>query len=135
MLKLSVTPKCHGSERHTCNQLDFLQGLPADFCEDWVKQLHQLGLKNDRRTKGARNRDRNHGLHTKWEQLSGNQNVQRTKHEAKESWKRKLQHDGGAETAAALQMERLFIVRLLLNKTTCNGLGRTGCSNLKKSSC
>jgi hypothetical protein len=104
--------------------------------KDWVEQLCQLGLKNDRRTKGVRNRDQKHGLcTTKWEQLSGNQNVQRTKHEAKESWKRKLQHDGGAETAAALQMETLFIVRLLLNKTTCNGLGRTGCSNLKKSSC
>jgi hypothetical protein len=71
MLKLSVTPKSHGSEHHACNQLEFPQGM-ADFCEDWVKQLHQLGLKNNRRTKGVRDRDRKRGLHAKWEQLSGN---------------------------------------------------------------
>jgi hypothetical protein len=106
-LKLSVTPKCHGSEHHAADQLEFLQGL-VDFlcCEDWVEQLHQLGSKNNRRTKGVRNRDRKCGLHTKWEQLSGNRNVQRTKVEAKEDRKRKLQHDGGAETAAALLIEK-----------------------------
>jgi hypothetical protein len=57
-LKLSVTPKCHGLEHHAADQLEFLQSL-ADFCEDWwVEQLHQLGLKNNRRTKGVRNRAR-----------------------------------------------------------------------------
>jgi hypothetical protein len=106
-LKLSVTPKCHGSECHAADQLEFLQGL-ADFCEDWVEQLHQLGSKNNRRTKGVRNKGRKCGLRTKWEQLSGNQNVQRMKVEAKENWKRKLQHDRGAETAAALLIEKTF---------------------------
>jgi hypothetical protein len=90
MLKLSVTPKCHGSEHHAADQLEFPQGL-ADFCEDWVQQLHQLGSKNNQRTKGVRNRDRKCGLHTKSEQLSGNRNVQRTKVEEKENQKRKLQ--------------------------------------------
>jgi hypothetical protein len=134
-LKLSVTPKCHGSEHHAADQLEFLQG-PADFCEDWVEQLHQLGSKNNRRTKGVRNRDRKCGLHTKWEQLSGNRIVRRMKVEAKENRKRKLQDDRSAETAAALLIEKkLFIARLLFNKTTRNELGRTGCSNLRKSSC
>jgi hypothetical protein len=59
MLQLSVTPKSHGSEHHACDQLELLQGL-ADFCEDWVEQLHQLGLKNNRRTKGVRDRDQKH---------------------------------------------------------------------------
>jgi hypothetical protein len=89
------------------DQLEFLQGL-ADFCEDWVEQLHQLGLKNNRRMKGVRNRDRKCGLHTKWEQLSGNRNVQTTKVEVKENRKRKLQHNRGAETAAALLIEKTF---------------------------
>ncbi len=80
----------------------------ADFCEDWVEQLHQLGLKNNRRTKGVRNRDRKYGLHAKWEQLSGNRDVQRIKVEVKESRKRKLQHDRGAETAANLLDEKTF---------------------------
>jgi hypothetical protein len=34
--------------------------------------------------------------------------VQRTKVEAKESWKRKLQHDRGAETAANLLHKKTF---------------------------
>jgi hypothetical protein len=44
IMKLSVTPKCHASEDHACDQLELLKGL-ADFCEDWVEQLHQLGLR------------------------------------------------------------------------------------------
>jgi DNA topoisomerase IA len=36
ILQLSVTPKCHGSEDHTCDQLELLMGL-GDFCEDWVE--------------------------------------------------------------------------------------------------
>ena len=32
ILKLSVTPKCHGGETHACDQLELLKGL-ADFCE------------------------------------------------------------------------------------------------------
>jgi hypothetical protein len=51
MLKLSVTPKCHGSEHHAADQLEFPQG-PVDFCEDWVEQLDaavgfHLKLKQD----------------------------------------------------------------------------------------
>jgi hypothetical protein len=107
MLQFSVTPKSHGSEHHACDQLELLQGL-VDFCEDWVEQLHQLGLKNDRRTKGVRDRDQKDGLCAKWEQLSGNRNVQRTKVEVNESRKRKLQHDRGAETAANLLLEKTF---------------------------
>jgi hypothetical protein len=103
MLELSVTPKCHGSEHHACDQLELPWGL-ADFCEDWVmEQLHQLlGLKNNRQTKTTRDRDRKCKLHTHWEQLSGNRNVQRTKKEVLGKRKRKLQNDAGGETARAL---------------------------------
>jgi hypothetical protein len=97
-----VTPKCHGSEHHACDQLELLWG-PADFCEDWVEQLHQLGLKNNRRTKTTRDRDRKHKLRTHWEQLSGNsRNAQRTKKEVLGKRRRKLQNDAGGETARAL---------------------------------
>ena len=78
ILQLSVTPNCHGSEYQACNQLGFLQGLP-DFCEDWVGQLHQLRLKNNRRTKTISDRDRKYKLYTHWEQLNGNWNVQKIK--------------------------------------------------------
>jgi hypothetical protein len=96
-----VTPKCHGSEDHACDQLEFLKGL-SDFCEDcWVEQLHQLGLKNNRRTTTFRNRYQKYKLYTKWEQLSGNRNVQRIKKEVNENRKQKLQHNRGADTAVS----------------------------------
>jgi hypothetical protein len=75
MMELSVTPKCHAAEDHACDQLELLKGL-ADFWEDWVEQLRQLGLKNNIRTKTIRNRDRKYKLYTQWEQLSGNREVQ-----------------------------------------------------------
>jgi hypothetical protein len=75
IMELSVTPKCHASKDHACDQLGLLKGL-ADFCVVWVEQLHQLGLKNNRRTKSIRNQDRKYKLYTQWEQLSGNREVQ-----------------------------------------------------------
>jgi hypothetical protein len=57
IMKLSATPKCHASEDHSCDQLELLKDQ-ANFCEDWVEQLRQLGLKNNRRTKTVRNQDR-----------------------------------------------------------------------------
>jgi hypothetical protein len=91
ILQLYVTPKGHASEDHTCDQLELLKGL-TDFCEDWVEQLHQLGgLNNNKRMKMIRKkRDIKYKLYTQWEQLSGNQNVQKIMKEKK--WKRKLQH-------------------------------------------
>lgn len=107
ILQLSVTPKCHGSGAHACDQLEFLQGL-ADFCEDWVEQLHQLGLKNNRRTKTVRNRNRKYNLYAKWEQLSGNRKVQAIKQEVHKKRKRKLQTTRGADTERALLIEKTF---------------------------
>jgi hypothetical protein len=75
IMELLVTPKCHACEDHACDQLELLKGL-VDFWEDWVQQLHQLGLKNNRRTKTIRNQDRKYKQFTEWEQLSGNQEVQ-----------------------------------------------------------
>jgi hypothetical protein len=57
IMELSMMPKCQACEDHAYDQLELLkEGLLADFCEDWVEQLYQLGLKNDRRTKTIRNR-------------------------------------------------------------------------------
>jgi hypothetical protein len=75
IMELPVTPKCHASEDHACDQLELLKGL-VDFCEDWGEQLHQLGLKDNRRMKIIRNQDRKYKLYTQCEQLSGNGDVQ-----------------------------------------------------------
>jgi hypothetical protein len=73
-----------------------------------VEQLHQLGLKNNRRTKTVRNRNRKYNLHAKWEQLSGNRKVQAIKQEVHKKRKRKLQTTRGADTERALLIEKTF---------------------------
>jgi hypothetical protein len=102
IMELSVTLKCHASDDHACDQLELLKGL-VDFCEDWVEQLHQLGLKNNRRTKTIRNRDRKYKLYAQWEQLSGNREVQGKVNKKR---KRNLQNSKGADTAAALLLQK-----------------------------
>jgi hypothetical protein len=95
----------HASADHACDQLELLKGL-ADFCEDWVEQLHELGLKNNRRTKTIRNRDRKYKLYTQWEHLSGNREVQGIKKQVNKKRKRNLQNSRGADTAAALLLQK-----------------------------
>jgi hypothetical protein len=79
-----------------------------DFCEDWVEQLHQLGLKNNRRTKTIRDRDRKYKLYTHWEQLSGNRDVQRIKKEVHKNRKRKLDTTRGLDTQEALLLQKSY---------------------------
>jgi hypothetical protein len=67
-----------------------------------MEQLHQLGLKNNHRTRTIRNRDRKYKLYTQWELLSGNRNVQWIKKEVNENQKRQLQHSRGTDTAVSL---------------------------------
>jgi hypothetical protein len=59
MMRLSATPRCHGLECHACNQLEFPQQGPAESCENWVKQLHQLGLRTtgEQRASGTETRN------------------------------------------------------------------------------
>ena len=72
-------------------------------CEDWVKQIHQIGLKNYRQTKMIRDRGQTYKLYTHWYQLNGNCKVQMVKKEVRRKQKRNLDNNTrGAETAAAL---------------------------------
>ena len=102
ILKLSVTPKCHRSEYNACDKLEFPWGL-SDFCEDWVEQLHQLGLKNKGKPKTIRDRDQKYKLYTHWEQLNISRNLQKIKKEVLGKWKRDLENSTRvAEISAAL---------------------------------
>jgi hypothetical protein len=113
---------------------ELLKGL-ADFCEDWVEQLHQLGLKNIRIMKMIRNRYIKYKIYTQWEQWSGNRNVQRIKKEGNKKQKRKLQQSRGADTAAGLLLENTSHCQAALhNKTTPNILRRIDCPVLRISS-
>jgi hypothetical protein len=97
IMKLLVMLKCHASEDHASDKLELLNKGLADFCEDWVEQLHQLGLKNNRRTKTIRSGARKYKLHMQWEQLSGNREVQGIKNQVNKKRNRSLQNLKGAE--------------------------------------
>jgi hypothetical protein len=133
--QLSVTPKCHASESHACDQLE-LQWGTVDFCQDWVKQLCQLGLKNDQRTKTIGDRDKKCKLRAHWEQSNGNRIVQKTKEEV--AVDRKWMHGstGRKETAADLLAAKTEDreQELSNNKTTRNGLAMTRFALLPMSS-
>jgi hypothetical protein len=107
MLKLSVTLKCHGTEAHACDQLDFLQGL-ADFCEDWVEQLHQPAWieerqqenKEDDQKQGQKVRTVHQTEAVEWKQKCSEDEEEGRTHNKR---KQKLQSARrGADTAAAL---------------------------------
>jgi hypothetical protein len=99
--QLSVTPKCHASESHACDQLKLQWGL-VDFCQDWVEQLCQLGLKNDQRTKTIGDRDKKCKLPAHWEQSNGNTLCRRQR--------RKLQWTGSGRMGAlnAKKQQQIF---------------------------
>ena len=65
-LRLSMKgPKIHGMEDHLLDQMIEYEGI-GKFCEDFVEQAHQYGVKEEIRTRGL---DRNKAFmsHSKWE--------------------------------------------------------------------
>jgi hypothetical protein len=126
ILNIKVTPKAHGVEDHACDQLEYLLGL-ADFCEDWVERLHQLGLKNNRRTRTISNRK--YRLYTKWEQISGNREVQSIKTSIHSKRKRELTRTSTLEQLplSGLKRGRKITVRKPSWWTHHNGRGRMHC--------
>jgi hypothetical protein len=123
ILEIKVTRKAHGVEDHACDQLEFLMGL-ADFCEDWVERLHQLGLKNNRRTRTISNKDRKYQLYTKWEQISGNHQVQSIKRRIQSKRNGNLQQQGAQIQHTRFNRKRNIIARKHLKLTHHNGWGR-----------
>jgi hypothetical protein len=83
-------------------------------------------LKNNRRTRTIRNRDRKYKLCTQWEQLSGKREVVHGIKKVNKKRKRNLQNSKGADTQQQqlFYYKRIIIAKLHSVKTTCNGLGR-----------
>ena len=46
-MKLSITPKQHGMEKHVVNQMRSIQGGIGLLVEHWVEKYHQVGFKYD----------------------------------------------------------------------------------------
>jgi nucleotidyltransferase/DNA polymerase involved in DNA repair len=124
ILEIKVTPKAHGVEYHACNQLKWLMRL-ADFCEDWVERLHQLGLKINWRTRTISNKDQKYQLYTKWEQISGNHQVQSIKRRMYSKQKRELTTTRGSDTAYRykIQSEKKYHCKEALGVDTSQWMG------------
>jgi hypothetical protein len=55
MLNVSVTPEAHASEDHCINQIKRYSGI-GDYDEEFIERVHQLGKKDDVRTRSMRDR-------------------------------------------------------------------------------
>ena len=87
MLKIPVTPEMHAVEMHLVWQFELFKGL-FDFREDWVELLHQLGLKDNKRSRGLRDRPTKFVAHANWEEMSNHPDVRQAKLEVEAKSKR-----------------------------------------------
>ena len=105
--ELSIPPKVHCLEDHAHVQFSDLDGL-FDFREDWVERLHQMGLKDNLRSKGMRDKARKFLSHSKWEQMAHHRGVDAMKREVDDSRKRNLKNppkENKAETRKKTRLE------------------------------
>jgi hypothetical protein len=67
-LKLSMdAPKLHVVEDHLCDQIHQFKGI-GDLGEDWVKQSHQEGIRDNKRSRNQMDYNEVATLYCKWEQ-------------------------------------------------------------------
>jgi hypothetical protein len=103
-LRLSTKgPKIHGLEDHLVEQMVIYGGI-GDFCEDFVEQAHQFGVKEELRTRGLR---RNNAFlsHSKWEWMSNQVGVRHAKELVKKRTSRKRKQ-GTLESKRASKISR-----------------------------
>ena len=87
-LRLSMNgPKIHGLEDHLSKQMTAYNGI-GGFLEDFVEQSHQIGVKEESRTKGLP-RKRAFLSHSNWEWMSQKVGVVLAKKELKQKVQRK----------------------------------------------
>ena len=80
-------PKIHGLEDHLVEQMVHYKGI-GDYCEDFVEQSHQDGMKEELRTSGLK-RTRAFMSHSKWEWSRNQIGVIKAKHHIKTTTSRK----------------------------------------------
>jgi hypothetical protein len=56
-------PKLHAIEDHLCDQMQKLNGI-GDLGEDWVEQAHQVGIRDERRSRSIKDCSAAAILHT-----------------------------------------------------------------------
>ena len=88
-LKISLGPKFHSVEDHLIWQLQLYKGF-LELREDWVERLHQIGLKDNKRSQRLRDREKKFAAHSKWEELSNHMSVKKVQLEVNNASKRNL---------------------------------------------
>jgi hypothetical protein len=95
-LRLSMRgPKVHGLEDHLVDQMVRYNGI-GDFCEDFVEQAHQIGVRDELRTRNL-TRSKAFRSHSKWEWMSNQVSVQQAKGEMKKITTRKRKRSSQVE--------------------------------------
>ena len=103
-LRLSMKgPKIHGLEDHLLEQMIVYGGI-GDFCEDFVEQAHQYGVKEELRTRGLR-RSKAFNSHSKWEWMANQVGVRNAKEMIKKRTSRKRKK-GTLESKRASKISR-----------------------------
>ena len=104
-LRLSVRgPKIHGLEDHLVEQMIAYNGI-GDYCEDFVEQSHQDGVKEELRTHGLK-RTKAFLSHSKWEWSRNQISVIKAKHHIKSATGRKRKR-GVEERIAERKLSRI----------------------------
>lgn len=103
-LRLSMKgPKIHGMEDHLIEQMIQYGGIGC-FCEDFVEQSHQYGVKEELRTRGL-SRSRAFISHSKWEWNGNHLGVRKAREDIKRRTSRKRKR-GSLESIRASKISR-----------------------------
>ena len=103
-LRLSMKgPKIHGMEDHLLDQMIEYAGI-GEFCEDFVEQAHQYGVKEEIRTRGLE-RSKAFISHSKWEWNSNRIGVRKAKEEIRRRTSRKRKR-GTIESRMSSKLSR-----------------------------
>ena len=104
-LRLSLkAPKIHGIEDHMLEHMIRWNGIGC-FVEDFVEQAHQVGVKEEGRTKGMTNKQKQSKSHSDWERVSNDMSVRSAQTEIRKKTSRKRKR-GSAEKETEKKLNR-----------------------------
>jgi hypothetical protein len=115
-------PKIHGLEDHLAAMMEQWNGI-GDFLEDFIEQVHQFGMKEEKRTANMRDRVRAANSHSKWEwadKMSSDVRIAKEEMTKKTSRKRKAGSEQPLRERRDLEkrQKRMETRRACLNQAT-----------------
>ena len=98
-------PKIHGVEDHMLEHMTRWNGIGC-FVEDFVEQAHQVGLKEESRSKRMANKTLESKSHSDWEVKSNDQNIVSAQVEMNQKTSRRKRKRGMIETGMEKKLSR-----------------------------